>query len=71
METVRRRRDDARDPVLQQLRGLVETLQQSEQSLEPQQARLTAAIDTLRQTTAQLSSSNDQLETSIMHKINE
>jgi len=71
MEQLRRRRDDARDPVLQQLRGMLETLQQHEQSHEPQQARLISAIDTLRQTTADLAGSSDQLETSILHKINE
>jgi len=71
MEQLRRRRDDARDPVLHQLRGLLEVLQQHEQSHDPQQARLTTAIDTLRQTTAELAGTNDQLEAKIMGKINE
>lgn len=71
LDQLRRRRDDARDPVLHQLRAVLETLQQREQSHEPQQARLSTAIDTLHQTTTELSSSNDQLETKILDKINE
>jgi len=71
LEQSRRRRDEARDPVLHQLRGVVEMLQQRNQSHEPQQARLTTAIDTLQQTTSELASTNDQLEAKILDKINE
>ena len=71
LEQSRRRRDDARDPVLHQLRGVVEMLQQRTQSHDPQQARLTTAIDTLQQTTTELASANDQLEAKILDKINE
>jgi len=71
LEHLRRRRDDARDPVLHQLRAVLEMLQQHEQSLDPQQARLTSAVDTLHQTTTELASSNDQLQTNILEKINE
>ena len=71
LEQLRRRRDDARDPVLHQLRAVLEVLQQREQSHDPHQARLTSAIDTLYQTTTELASSSDQLETKILEKINE
>jgi len=71
LEQLRRRRDDARDPVLHQLRGAVEMLQQRELSHDSQQARLTTTVDTLQQTTAELTSTNDQLEAKILNKINE
>jgi len=71
LEQLRRRRDDARDPVLHQLRGVLESLQQREQAHDPQQARLTSAIDALHQTTAKLASTGDQLETKVLEKVNE
>jgi len=71
LEQLRRRRDDARDPVLHQLHAVLEMLQQREQSLDPQQARLSSAVDTLHHTTTELASSNDQLQTKILEKINE
>jgi len=71
MEQLRRRRDDARDPVLHQLRGVLETLQQREQSNDRHQAHLSDLTDALQRTTAQLASNNGQLEASVMDKINE
>jgi len=71
LDHLRRRRDDARDPVLHQLRGVVEMLQQREQSHDPRQAQLTTAINTLQQTTADLVTTNDQLEAKILEKINQ
>lgn len=71
LEQVRRRRDDARDPVLHQLRAVLEMLQQRQAALDPQQARLTAAVDTLQQTTASLGTVNSQLETKVLDGIKE
>jgi len=70
LDQLRRRRDDARDPVLHQLRGMLEMLQQREQSQDPQQARLSTVIDTLQQTAAELGGTNDRLETKLLEKIN-
>jgi len=71
MEQLRRRRDETRDPVLHQLRGVMEMLQQQQQSVDPQHAQLTNAIDTLQQTAAQLAGTNSQLEANVLDKINE
>jgi len=71
LEQLRHRRDDARDPVLHQLRGVLEMLQQRQQSMEPQQTHLATVIDTLQQTVAQLAGTNSQLEANVLEKINE
>ena len=71
LEQVRRRRDDARDPLLHQLRGVIEMLQQQQLSADPQQTRLASVVDSLQQTTTQLASNNSQLEAAVLTKINE
>jgi len=71
LEQLRRRRDDARDPVLHQLRAMLEMLQQREQSHDPHQVRLSAAVDALQHASTELTNANDQLEAKIVEKINE
>jgi hypothetical protein len=70
MQQVQRRRDETRDPLLNQLRALMETIQRREQSHEPVHERLTGAVEALKLTNAQMASNTGDLEAKLLKKIN-
>lgn len=70
MQQMQRRKDEARDPVLNQLKAVTETMQRREQSQEPVHERLNGAVEALRVTNAQMVTSTGELESKLLKKIN-
>lgn len=70
LQQVQRRRDEARDPVLNQLRAVTETLQRRELAQEPVHERLTGAVEALKLTSSQMVTNGGELETKLLKKIN-
>jgi len=70
IQQVQRRRDETRDPVLNQLKAVMETMQRREQAEEPVHERLTGAVEALKLTNAQMASNTGELEAKLIKKIN-
>jgi hypothetical protein len=70
LQQVQRRRDESRDPVLNQLRAVTETLQRRDLAQEPVHERLTGAVEALKLTSSQMATNSGELETKLLKKIN-
>ena len=69
METVRKNHEDARDPVVGQLRSMVDAFKRREEANEPTYRQINTLIPTLQTSVAQIQTSQQELEQHIKQSL--
>lgn len=62
MEIVRKKHEDARDPIVGQLRSMVDAFQKREDAYEPIHRQMNTIVPTLKESMNQMQASQKQLE---------
>ena len=69
-EEARRRRDEVRDPAVQQLRAMLDAFQRREDMQRPITDQLTSLAGMLRDCTTQLQAQNGEIEKTVQRNVN-
>ncbi len=65
MESVRKKHEETRDPIVAQLRNMVDTIKRKDESREPQFRQLGAAVPALQSAVTQMQNNQQKLEETI------
>ena len=69
MEVVRKKHEETRDPVVGQLRSMVDALKRREEAYEPLYRQMNTIVPTLQTSVAQIQTSQQELEQHIKQSL--
>ena len=69
METVRKKHEEARDPIVGQLRAMVDSFKRRDESYEPMYRQMNTLVPTLQTSVAQIQANQQELEQNIKQSL--